>query len=140
MQLYQQGGTSNRSFHEMNRFVSSLLLCGIMMLPAAAADAQGRPTQQSCSFIGEQTTTHFQFECDDNTGYLIDDLLVSTYDTSTLMAVTIPQSSWLVFRPAPGSESTVAVGWWDTQTQQVCALGGSDRALMTCGEVRWPGG
>jgi len=122
----------------MNRFVASLVLFGCLALPSTPADAQGRASQQNCSYIGEQTPTHTQVECDDNTGYLVDDVIVSTYDTSAPMSVTVPQSSWLVFRPAPGSDSMVAVGWWNTQTQQVCAVFGTDRAWMTCADVEWP--
>ncbi len=122
----------------MNRFVAIVLLGGLMVLPSATADAQGRAVQQSCSYIGEQTQTHTQVECDDNTGYLIDDLIVSTYDTSSPLTVTKPQSSWLVFRPAPGSDSRVSVGWWDTQTQQVCAVFATEQTWMTCGDIQWP--
>ena len=124
----------------MNRLASTLLLCGLMTLPTTPADAQAGRRQQSCSYIGEQTPTHTQVECDDNMGYLIDELSVSTYDTSAPLAVATPRASWLVFRPSPGSGSTVAVGWWDTQAEEICALSEDNRILsMTCGDVQWPG-
>jgi hypothetical protein len=126
---------------KMNRLAAALLLWGFMLLPTTSAAAQGRPAQQSCHYVGEQTPSHTQVECDDNMGYLVDDLIVSTYDTSTPLAITTPQASWLVFRPTPGSGSTVAVGWWDIQTQHICALSeANDLASMTCGEVEWPAG
>jgi hypothetical protein len=124
----------------MNRLVSSLLLCGFMVLPTTTASAQGRSVQQSCHYVGEQSVSHTQVECDDNVGYLVEDLIVSTYDTSTPLAITTPQASWLVFRPEPGTGSSVAVGWWDTQTQHLCALSEANEfASLTCGEVQWPG-
>jgi hypothetical protein len=124
-----------------SRLAATLLLCGFALLPTTTVDAQGRPAQQSCRYIGEQTSSHTQVECDDNRGYLVDDLIVSTYDTSTPLVITTPQASWLVFRPTPGSGASVAVGWWDTQTQHICALSeANDLASMTCGEVEWPGG
>ena len=116
-----------------NCLASSLLVFGSVVLPGAA---HADPVQLSCRYIGQQTTTHLQLECDNRVGYIVNGQQASTYDPSDQGGLTTPHPTWLVFQPAVGSDQPWPLGWWDSQGQQVCAVSeGNHSASITCGDV-----